>query len=109
METMDEAAVAGAPQVTPHASNVTPSYRAYALTLLVGIYTVNFLDRQVVTNLIEPIKNDLKLTDGEVGAMAGLWFALLYTVLGIPIARIADKGDRPWILTVSLAIWSGFT
>ncbi len=85
------------------------SYRRYALALLVAIYTINFLDRQVVTLLIEPIKNDLHLTDFEVGAMGGLWFALLYTILGIPIARYADKGDRPLILTVSLAIWSGFT
>lgn len=85
------------------------SYRRYALALLVAIYTVNFLDRQVVTLLIEPIKQELKLDDFQVGAMGGLWFALLYTILGIPIARIADKGDRPMIMTVSLAIWSGFT
>ncbi|MEY4785463.1 MAG: hypothetical protein RIR41_3398, partial [Pseudomonadota bacterium] len=85
------------------------SYRRYALALLVAIYTVNFLDRQVVTQLIEPIKNELKLDDFQVGAMGGLWFAILYTVLGIPIARIADRGDRPAIMTVSLAVWSGFT
>ena len=46
---------------------------------------------------------------GNVGAMAGLWFAILYTTLGIPIARLADRGDRPLIMTVSLAVWSGFT
>ncbi|MEQ1781086.1 MAG: MFS transporter [Hyphomonadaceae bacterium] len=85
------------------------SYRRYALALLVAIYTVNFLDRQVVTQLIEPIKNELKLDDFQVGAMGGLWFAILYTVLGIPIARLADRGDRPAIMTASLAIWSGFT
>ncbi|RYG28087.1 MAG: MFS transporter, partial [Burkholderiales bacterium] len=97
---------------TPAPAAVTPqpvSYRRYALALLVAIYTINFLDRQVVTLLIEPIKQDLHLTDFEVGAMGGLWFALLYTILGIPIARYADKGDRPMILTVSLTIWSGFT
>ena len=77
------------------APEVSKSYRTYALGLLVAIYTVNFLDRQVVTNLIEPIKNDLKLTDSQVGAMAGLWFAILYTTLGIPIARLADRGDHP--------------
>lgn len=88
---------------------VSKSFRRYALVLLVAIYTVNFLDRQVVTTLIEPIKNDLKLTDTQVGAMGGLYFAILYTVLGIPIARWADRGDRPLILTLSLTVWSGFT
>jgi len=88
---------------------VAKGYRRYALGLLVLVYTVNFLDRQIVTNLIEPIKNDLRLTDGQVGAMAGLWFAILYTTIGIPIARLADKGDRPWIMSISLAVWSGFT
>jgi len=85
------------------------SYRRYALGLLVAIYTVNFLDRQIVTILIPDIKTELNLSDTEVGAMAGLWFAILYTTLGIPIARWADRGDRPWILTASLAVWSGFT
>ncbi len=89
--------------------DITKTYRAYALGLLVAIYTVNFLDRQVVTLLLESIKEDLKLDDFQMGAMGGLWFALLYTFLGIPIARLADKGDRPWIMTVSLALWSGFT
>lgn len=85
------------------------SYRRYALGLLVAIYTVNFLDRQIVTILIPDIKQDLNLSDTEVGLMAGLWFAILYTTLGIPIARWADRGDRPFIMTASLAVWSGFT
>lgn len=94
---------------TPVSSPMPVSYRRYALGLLVAIYTVNFLDRQIVTILIPDIKRDLNLSDTEVGAMAGLWFAILYTTLGIPIARYADRGDRPWILTASLAVWSGFT
>lgn len=91
------------------ADAVSKSFRRYALALLVAIYTVNFLDRQVVTTLIEPIKADLQLTDTQVGAMGGLYFAILYTVLGLPIARLADRGDRPLILTLSLTVWSGFT
>jgi MFS family permease len=105
---MAEAVTAdAAPEAKPR--EITPGYRRFALTLLVLIYTVNFLDRQVVTQLIEPIKKDLLLTDTQVGAMGGLYFAILYTVLGIPIARLADKGDRPLILSVCLFIWSGFT
>lgn len=94
---------------TTDAGPVGKSFRTYALALLVAIYTVNFLDRQIVTTLIEPIKTDLRLTDTQVGAMGGLYFAILYTVLGVPIARWADRGDRPLILTLSLAVWSGFT
>ena len=107
---MTDTVMDGAPVSTAAPSTPMPvSYRRYALALLVAIYTVNFLDRQVVTLLIEPIKQELKLDDFQVGAMGGLWFALLYTILGIPIARIADKGDRPTILTISLAVWSSFT
>lgn len=105
---MTSAAPATAGSTIPSAP-VPASYRRYALGLLVAIYTVNFLDRQIVTILIPDIKRDLNLSDTEVGAMAGLWFAILYTTLGIPIARLADRGDRPLIMTVSLAVWSGFT
>ncbi|OYX49821.1 MAG: hypothetical protein B7Y90_06055 [Alphaproteobacteria bacterium 32-64-14] len=106
---MTSANPATAGSTSPSSSPMPVSYRRYALGLLVAIYTVNFLDRQIVTILIPDIKADLKLSDSEVGAMAGLWFAILYTTLGIPIARYADRGDRPLIMTVSLAVWSGFT
>lgn len=107
---MTDLAMGEEPGNPPSLSAPMPvSYRRYALALLVAIYTVNFLDRQVVTLLIEPIRNELKLDDFQVGAMGGLWFALLYTFLGVPIARAADKGDRPLIMTISLAVWSGFT
>jgi predicted MFS family arabinose efflux permease len=109
---MTDVTMGDAPRAAPPSALSAPmpvAYRRYALALLVGIYTVNFLDRQVVTLLIEPIKQELKLDDFQVGAMGGLWFALLYTILGIPIARLADRGDRPLIMTLSLAVWSGFT
>lgn len=105
---MTNAATAEA-ATTPISAPAPVPYRRYALGLLVAIYTVNFLDRQIVTILIPDLKRDLNLTDTEVGAMAGLWFAILYTTLGIPIARWADRGDRPWIMTASLAVWSSFT
>jgi len=62
-------------------------YRSYALGLLMLIYVVNFVDRQVVSILAEPIKRDLHLADWQLGLMTGLAFAVLYTVLGLPIAR----------------------
>src|SRR5204863_255927 len=57
----------------------------------------------------ESIKTDLHLTDTQMGALGGIFFAAVYTILGIPIARVADKANRPWVMTVSLALWSGFT
>lgn len=94
---------------TPRFAPVSASYGRYALTLLVLIYTVNFLDRQIITTVGEAIKVDLKLTDSQMGALGGIFFAFVYTVLGIPIARVADKANRPAVMTLSLAVWSGFT
>jgi predicted MFS family arabinose efflux permease len=93
----------------PRFAPVSASYGRYALALLVAIYTVNFLDRQIITTIGESIKNDLHLTDSQMGALGGIFFAAVYTILGIPIARVADKANRPWVMTLSLAIWSGFT
>lgn len=85
------------------------AYRIYVLTMLMIVYTFNFVDRVIVGILAEPIKRDLGLTDTQLGLMSGLGFALFYTVLGIPIARLADRTSRTWVITVSLAVWSGFT
>src|SRR5690606_18392373 len=86
-----------------------PGYRKYAMGLLLAIYMVNFLDRQVVNILAEPIKNDLKLTDTQIGLMGGLAFAIFYTFLGVPIARLAERKNRPMIIGTAVAIWSGMT
>lgn len=108
---MTEAIVGRAPSIeAPEApAAISSRYRTYALILLMAVNAVNILDRMVITNLIEPIKEDLNLTDGQVGAMAGIYFAIVYTVLGIPVARWADRGDRPKILALALTIWSGFS
>jgi predicted MFS family arabinose efflux permease len=97
----------------PEATVVPPMpgrlYRSYALGLLMLIYVVNFVDRQVVSILAEPIKRDLHLADWQLGLMTGLAFAVLYTVLGLPIARVAERGDRPLIISTAVAVWSAFT
>jgi MFS family permease len=85
------------------------AYRSYSLGLLMFIYVLNILDRQVVSILAEPIKQDLRLADWQLGMMTGLAFAVLYTFLGIPIARYAERGDRPVIIAAAVAVWSGFT
>lgn len=87
----------------------SPRYRTYVLSMLVVVYIFNFLDRQIVTILAEPIKNDLGLNDTQIGLMTGLAFALFYTVLGIPLARLADRSNRVSIITGALVVWSGMT
>ena len=84
-------------------------YRVYVLLVLVLVYTFNFIDRVIVGILAPPIKADLGLTDTQLGLLGGTAFALFYTGLGIPIARLADRFDRVWIMTAALALWSGFT
>lgn len=81
----------------------------YGLWLLLSIYTLNFVDRQIVAVLGEDIKRDLNLDDTQLGLLGGLAFAVFYTVLGIPIARFAERGDRVGIIAAALATWSGFT
>ena len=81
---------------------VSDAYRRYALVVLMLVYTLNFLDRQIVTILAEPIKNDLGLADWQLGLMTGLAFAVFYTVLGLPIARLAESFNRVWIIGGSL-------
>ena len=93
----------------PPVRAISPAYRNYAMGVLLLIYIVNFVDRQVVNILAEPIKRELGLLDWQLGAMSGLAFALFYTVLGLPIARLAERGHRPFIIAGALALWSGFT
>jgi MFS family permease len=85
------------------------AYRSYVLVVLVIVYTFNFIDRQIVGILAVPIKAELRLSDSQLGLMGGLAFALFYTLLGIPIARLADKVSRTGIMTAALALWSVMT
>jgi predicted MFS family arabinose efflux permease len=87
----------------------TPRQRAIVLLMLVLVYTFNFIDRQIVGILAVPIKADLGLTDTQLGLMGGLAFALFYTLLGIPIAMLADRSNRTTIMTVALVVWSAMT
>ena len=79
------------------------------LALLLVAYIFNFLDRQILGILAQPIKADLNLTDTEFGAIGGLAFALLYSVLGVPLAYLADRTSRSGVIAGALAVWSGFT
>ena len=91
------------------AAEAGKGYRYYVLALLILVYTFNFLDRQILGILAIPIKAELKLTDGQLGLMGGLAFALVYSTLAVPVAWLADRWSRTWIITVALTVWSGFT
>ena len=79
------------------------------LAMLLLVYVFNFLDRQILGILAQPIKADLNLTDAEFGAVGGLAFALLYSLLGVPMAVLADRTSRSGVITVALVLWSAFT
>jgi MFS family permease len=84
-------------------------YRYVVLAMLILAYTLNFLDRQILGILAGSIKTELQLTDTQLGLMGGVAFAALYTTLGVPIAWLADRVSRTWIMSVALTLWSGFT
>ncbi|MGE0387215.1 MAG: spinster family MFS transporter [Gammaproteobacteria bacterium] len=89
--------------------NTHSAHRNYVLGVLVAVYTFNFIDRQILSILLEPIKRDLGLSDAWLGLLTGFAFAAFYTTFGIPIARIADRGNRRNLIALSLAAWSAMT
>lgn len=86
-----------------------PGYPRLVLAMLLVVYTFNFLDRQILGILAAPIKADLELTDAQFGAVGGLAFAILYSVMGVPLALLADRTSRSGVITGALVVWSGFT
>jgi MFS family permease len=96
-------------QTAETAAPPTPVYRGVVLAMLLLVYTFNFLDRQILSILAQPVKASLQLTDTQLGLLGGLAFAALYSTLAIPLALLADKTSRTWVITISLGVWSGFT
>src|ERR1700735_4359012 len=84
-------------------------YRNYVLVMLTLVYVFNFIDRQLLVILQESIKKELHLSDTQLGFLTGFAFAIFYVILGIPIARMADKGSRRNTVVTSLALWSVMT
>ena len=97
------------PAADPAANEISPGYARYALAVLLGVYVFNFIDRQILSILIESIKEEIPLTDTQLGFLGGIAFALFYTFAGIPIARWADRGSRVNIVAISVVIWSLMT
>lgn len=88
---------------------LSSSLRHYALGVLVVVYTFNFIDRQILSILLEAIKQDLGLSDQALGFLSGFAFAAFYATLGVPIALWADRGNRRNLIAAALAIWSAMT
>ena len=98
---MDETATAPEREVT--------GYAWYVLGVLVLVYVLNFVDRQIITILAPDIKRDLGLNDADIGFLYGTAFAVFYALFGIPLGRLADSWSRVRLLTIGLGLWSAMT
>src|SRR5688572_20414683 len=85
------------------------TYAWYALFVLVLVYIVNFIDRQIISILAEDIKHDLQLKDAQIGFLYGTAFAVFYALFGIPLGRLADSWYRGRLMAIGLAMWSSMT
>ena len=89
--------------------NYSKNYRAYVLFILWITYILNFVDRQLVTILLEPIKLEFGVSDTAMGFLTGFAFALFYASLGVPVARLADRWSRRNVIAISVGLWSAMT
>src|SRR5262245_54764485 len=87
----------------------TRGYSNSILGLLLLVYTFNFIDRTIIGTLGQAIKIDLEITDAQLGLLQGFAFAIFYTLLGLPLARLSERHDRVTIIAICLSLWSGMT
>ena len=101
--------MADTPATDSQSSSITPRAARYGLFMLTLVYAFNFVDRQILVILQEPIKNEMGLSDAQLGLLSGFSFALVYITAGIPIAYWADRSNRRNIIAAALTVWSGMT
>jgi len=95
---------------TPGAHVARPGARAWiTLAILTFVYVLNFLDRQLLSILAKPIQDELGVSDGQLGLIGGLYFAMFYCILAIPVGWLADRTNRVKVLAFSCALWSAAT
>jgi MFS family permease len=98
------------PAITNAGPRLGPAPRAWAvLAMLAFVYMLNFLDRQLLAILAKPIQDDLGITDGQIGLISGLYFALFYCLLAIPVGWLADRSNRVRVLSLACLVWSAAT
>ena len=86
-----------------------PAYAWYVVGILFLAYTISFVDRQIMSLLIEPIKRDLEINDTQISLLHGFAFVIFYTTLGIPLGRLADRKNRKAIISAGIFVWSFMT
>jgi MFS family permease len=104
--------MAANPDVTAPAAHPpvrVSAYAWYALIVLVLVYALNFIDRQILSILAQDIKRDLGLEDAQIGFLYGTAFAVFYALFGIPLGRLADSWYRGRVMAIGLALWSSMT
>src|SRR5215471_7422889 len=84
-------------------------YAWYVVLVLMVCYTLSFVDRQILSLLVGPIKQDLGISDARIGLLQGLAFASFYTFLGVPMGRIADRSNRRNLIVAGIFFWSLMT
>ncbi|MEW4468114.1 MFS transporter [Parasphingorhabdus sp. JC815] len=99
----------GAPATNTGQAFGTRGYRNYVLYSLMILYTMNFIDRILIGVVAQPIIEEFRLQDWQFGLLSGFGFALMYTVMGIPIARLAERMNRVRIIAASVILWSLMT
>jgi predicted MFS family arabinose efflux permease len=110
VESVNELDEAIAPAIGSAAQAARPGARAWwALGALCFVYVLNFLDRQLLSILAKPIQDDLQITDGQIGLITGLYFALFYTLIAIPVGWFADRTNRVKVLSFACLLWSAAT
>lgn len=100
---------AGSPSPEGDEKPISRAYANYVLGVLFIVYVFNFIDRQLLSVFIGPIKEEFGASDTAMGLLVGFAFAVLYTFAGIPIARLADRWNRRSIIAIGLAVWSAMT
>src|SRR6478672_5126071 len=94
-----------------HASEAKASsgYAWWVVIALTSIYTLSFVDRTILSLLVPSIKRDLGVSDTQIGMLQGLAFSVFYTLMGLPIGRLADRWNRRNLIVAGILVWSLFT
>lgn len=105
----DNSSTVGKQEIHSEEAWPNPRYAWFVVFILTGAYTLSFIDRQIIALLVGPIQADLKITDFQISLLQGLAFAFFYTILGLPLGRLADKKNRRWLIAIGVFFWSLMT